>query len=341
MPKRDIDIYHFDQERPEWTERKHALVDRYFLPGAMKLQVIRREVALVDGYAGRNSYGGKIKGSTVIMVEAARKVIQQGSRATVYACEPNLGRFTALEDNLSKAIEEGILVTFNSTHAQKVEEIIRRIGPTPALVFLDPQSASELTIEGDIKSWANRAYTDVLGVFMGGDACRVCASAVKQGLGSDLMAASLGPNWEVAITEDGAFRVFFNAIANMKKFSGFYALRKQEPKKNAYGIFGLSDSAHGISLLSDAVAKDWGLLKDFDGHNQTPDMFAEDDLAEAFDKLVGMCLPIVRSNPGITSEILSIKIFETDRGSTMFGEYKTSDFTKALRKIRAESERKP
>lgn len=110
MPKKNLEE-HFAAGRREWTERKHALLARYVVPGAMKIKETSpsKRVALIDGYAGPNEYAGDVAGSTVTMVEAARKVIAAGGQAQVYAFEPDGSRYDRLCRNLESAIRDGIL----------------------------------------------------------------------------------------------------------------------------------------------------------------------------------------------------------------------------------------
>ncbi|MGV3617850.1 MAG: three-Cys-motif partner protein TcmP [Fimbriimonas sp.] len=339
MPKSDIND-HFSGPRPEWTARKHALAGRYFVPAAMKMKTINGSVALIDGFAGPNCYSGEITGSTVIMVEAARKVVAQGARAKVYACEPNEERFQALTRNLKEPIDSGLLDAFNTTHAQAVPQIKREIGDAAALVFLDPQTAAEMTLAGDIGPWASRRSTDILGVFMGGDACRVCASLLATNPDSTTMQESLGDAWTSAVTEDAAYQVFMQVLRGRKRFGGLYRLRKQEPKKCAYGIFGLSDSAHGMWLLSEAIAKDWGVLKGYDASRRTPSLFddveAEQESEEALSALVSVCKPFIERDASLRGDDLGIEVFKSGFVDT-FGKYVAADYTRAAKLIIAQA----
>ncbi len=152
MPRRDLD-QHFEDDRPEWTSRKHAVLSRYIVPGAMKISALDRErrVHLVDGYAGPNEYGGQVMGSTAIMINAAQTAAAQGRRVTVHACEVDTSRFASLQRNLASHLESGLLRVYNKTHAEAVPEIKHAAGNAPAIIFLDPQTAAQMTLEGDLR----------------------------------------------------------------------------------------------------------------------------------------------------------------------------------------------
>lgn len=339
MPRRNLDR-HFDEERPEWTARKHALLGRYVVPACMKISLADgfRRVHLVDGYAGPNEYAGEVKGSTVIMIEAALKAKASGRKVMVHACEVDAGRFKALSRNLAEHIESGMLRVYNTTHAEAVTEIQRAVGNAPAIVFLDPQTAAQMTLRGDLKPWTKRSRTDILGVFMASQACRISASAMSSQAESAATQAVLGPRWREATTESKAVEIFSEQIHPLKKFAGQYLLRKVDPERYAYGIFGLSDSAHGYWLLSDAVAKDAANLRIADEAKRGENLFSEserEDSAEALlQRLAELARPVVEAEPNLSGEDLAVKMLE--RGiavQELFGRYQGKDFTAAKKRI--------
>lgn len=349
MPRRNLDP-HFGAERPEWTARKHALLERYMVPAAMKISSADRfnRVHLVDGYAGPNEYGGKITGSTVIMISAALKAIGAGRRVVVHACEhdpehPN--RFISLERNLREHIESGLLRVYNKTHSEAVPEISAAIGNAPAIVFLDPQTAAQMTLDGDIKPWTDRSRTDILGVFMASQACRISTSAQSSNLESAAASAALGPKWREATSESKAVEVFTDQIRSLKKYAGLYLLRKVEPERYAYGVFGLSDSPHGYWLLSNAVAKDAANLKIADEAKKVRDLFTEVELEESgeilLQRLTDLAGPVVEEDPSLSGEELAIKLLENGIAvQELFGRYQGKDFTAAKNRIIGETNRR-
>ena len=167
MPRRSLDP-HFENERPEWTERKHELLERTVIPSVEKMKLLG-QLALVDGYAGPNEYGGAVQGSTVIMVNATKRLRLKGHQATVFACEPNQKRYQQLVRNLSNAVDSEILVVYNECHTDARPRILQLIGGSPAFVFLDPHGPKDLRLQEDLLPWLRRPKTDVLGIFMGGD----------------------------------------------------------------------------------------------------------------------------------------------------------------------------
>lgn len=347
MPRRNLDR-HFEEERPEWTRRKHALLERYVVPAAMKISLadgFHHRVHLIDGYAGPNEYGGEVRGSTVIMIKAALRAMASRRKVMVHACEVDTGRFDALNKNLAEHIDGGLLRTYHKTHAEAISEIQAVITNVPAVVFPDPQTAAQMTLEGDIRPWTKRARTDILGVFMASQACRISASTMKLQADSEAAEAALGPRWREAKTESKAVEIFSEQIRPLKKFAGLYLLRKVEPERYAYGIFGLSDSAHGYWLLSDAVAKDAANLKIADEAKQIPNLFTEvehEESAEAsLQRLAELVRPIVEAEPNVSGENLAIKMLDDGIAvQELFGRYQGKDFTAAKNRIIGRSARR-
>lgn len=346
MPRSNLDR-HFENERPEWTERKHRLLKRIAIPSAEKMKQIRGCLALVDGYAGPNTYGGRVYGSTTILAAAAARVAAKGYSVRVFACEPVRGRFEQMVGNLAEHVESGLLTAQNLTHAEALPEIFRLIEGWPALVFLDPHGPKDLQLRTDLLPWLRRPLTDVLGIFMGAAAARACAeasSATSSPTSSQTAEAFLGPHWREATSEADACRLFLDAIRGCKRYTGLYLLRKKETQRRAYAVFGASDSEHGFHPLSDAVARDWGALQDFDFSRKEHHLFSElEKEAEQqadFERLVGWVRPIVQQTPGLTGQKLALAVYRSlpDLGA-VFGRYKESDYTKAAQACRRDASR--
>jgi three-Cys-motif partner protein len=312
MPRRNLDK-HFEDERPEWTQRKHKLLERIIVPSAEKMKQIRGCLALVDGYAGPNTYGGEIQGSTSILTAVAARLAAKGFPARVFACEPISHRFQQLLANLEPEIGSGLLTAYNRPHAEALPIILREIGDWPAIVFLDPQAPRDLQLQTDLFPWLHRPQTDVLGVLMGNAAARACAEAASP-TGSqasrETAAAIIGPQWRQAATETAAYSLFLNEISRCKRFVGMYPLRKQATQHRAYAVFGASDSEHGFHLLSDAIARDWGALKDFDFSRQARTLFSdiekEDEQQVAFERLIELVQPLIARGPTLTGQKLAL-----------------------------------
>jgi three-Cys-motif partner protein len=341
MPRRDLND-HFGEERPEWTERKHLLLERIVIPSAEKMKRIRRCLALVDGYAGPNTYGGTVQGSTAILTAAASRLLEKDYPVRVFACEPVPERFDQLVRNLEPYVKSRLLTPYPCSHADALPLILEEIDDWPAFVFLDPHGPKDLQLQGDLLPWLNRKYTDVLGVFMGNAAARACAEACSPTASETsrrTAEAILGPRWRGGTTEMDAYRVFLDEIGRCKRYLGLYPLRKKETRHRAYAVFGASDSEHGFHLLSDAVARDWGALKDFDFSRKERNLFSdikkEDEQRADFERLIELVQPIVQRDWTLTGQKLALAVYRSAaKLDDLFGRYIESDYTKAARECR-------
>ncbi|MFN3653016.1 MAG: three-Cys-motif partner protein TcmP [Armatimonadota bacterium] len=341
MPRRSLDP-HFQDEPPEWTKRKHQLLERIVVPSAEKMKGIRNCLALVDGYAGPNSYGDAIQGSTVILCRAAQRLAGKGVPVRVFACEPEPDRFQQLVSNLAPQIESGLLTACQMSHSEAVPEILRTIEGWPAFVFLDPHGPKDLRLKDDLVPWLRRPMTDVLGIFMALAAARACAEAAspKGSPASQATArAILGDRWREVDSEIDAHRLFIQELSGLKRFTGLYPLRKKQTLHRAYAIFGASDSVHGFHLLSDAVARDWGALKDFDFARKPATLFSEldpeDEQQEEFDRLVQLVRPILLHQPELSGQKLALALYRSLQSpGSIFGQFVERDFTRAAQSVR-------
>ena len=124
-----------------------------------------------------------------------------------------------------------------------------------------------------------------------------------------------------------------------KPYVGLYPLRKRETQHRAYAVFGASGSLHGFHLLSDAVARDWGALKDFDLSRGERDLFSEverhDEQLDEFEQLYELVLPVLRRHPRLTGQKLAIYVYRSLKAlDAIFGRYKERDYSQAARVYR-------
>lgn len=337
MPKVPTELL-FTEER-EWTNRKHEILRRIAVPTAEKMKLLGPRMVFVDGYAGANRYQGEIRGSTVIFVEAARRVQRQGKTAVVHACEPSSTFAQSTRSALHDAVHDQTLIIHESTHERSLPEIIADAGKDPALVFLNPQAASELSFKEDIAPWIGRDKTDLLGVFHSTQCARICAAALEPNspkATKERAERIAGENWREADSEDRACELFLALLSSTGKLVGLYKLRKRDSNQLAYAFFGVSGSKHGLKLLSDAIARDFGLLHKHDAESGTPSLFSESDEEQHLAALEAAIERLVFSHPTANGQT----IMEEAHGDpevipAVFGAYKEKEYTLATKRIRA------
>ncbi len=329
----------FERRRKEWTARKHRVLGQYVKVAIAKLSRLKQPIALVDGYAGANKYGDEEIGSTRIMLEQARNAIDKyGWDVRVYACEPDPETFLQLEENLRDHIQSGLLRTFNKKHSDCVSQIQQEIQGFSTVVFLDPNAPSQMTVLDDILPWAQRPVTDILGLYFGGPAARIARGALKTEGARETAKKIFDDEWQNISSQDEAFDHFFKAIERLKKYAGLYKVREIRSTRIVYGIFGLSDNHHGYWLLSDAVARDFAIIRQHDQKDTTLNMFAHDadysDDAREFAEIKELIRQIVEKNPTLTGEDIALEVLKQKIGvEKIFGKYLGRDFTRMRNEI--------
>jgi hypothetical protein len=100
----------------------------------------------------------------------------------------------------------------------------------------------------------------------------------------------------------------------------------------------LADACNVIDR-SDAVARDWGALEDFDFSRRVRNLFSEvdreDEQQADFDHLVELVRPVLLQHPTLTGQKLALALYrQYQELEAVFGRYKESDYTKAAQVCR-------
>lgn len=325
---------HFADSRQEWTKRKHDLLRRYVWPAVNKLKLFQRPVVLVDGFAGANEYGGEHAGSTVIMCEEGSKLRDKGIPALVFACEPNPSRYSQLVKTCEQWITDGTLTAYQCPHSEVAPEIIKSIGTSPAVVFLDPFRNTDLSLELDLRPWAGRERTDVLGLFFPNQACRTVPGYAHN---NDSVHPSeyLGHDWAKATTAECSLQVFMDAIRPFKQYAVPYRVRKKDIGIDAYVIYALSDSEHGMWLFSNAIARDLVLTERLGAKKIEMTLFAEEEEEGRFRSLVDFVRPYVKAHPRENEKKLGPLMMKDAEGlQFLFGAYSEKDVRRAIKEVK-------
>lgn len=126
----------------------------------------------------------------------------------------------------------------------------------------------------------------------------------------------------------------------MKRYAAIYQLRKRHRFQHAYSLFALTDSEHGMWLLSNAIAKDLGLIYSHDSKNETSSLFGELEDEKEWQLLVDFMKPHVLSNPEWNAKKLGPYLMRQPGGlDILFGSYRETDISRARREIMEMSSR--
>jgi len=119
----------------EWTARKHRILEKY----AAACSRIVGKLYCVDAFAGRGEHRDGNRGSPVVTAEVAMRYFEQGKDYWLRCInvEANHEHFEHLR-HVTAHYPPGLVTNLEGPFAGHVGAVLRRIGETPALFFLDP-----------------------------------------------------------------------------------------------------------------------------------------------------------------------------------------------------------
>jgi len=140
----------FDYLRP-WSKRKHRLLRKYLPPFIAKVAKATsdREIYCVDGFAGAASYDDGSEGSPLLIARFSDECAQWQNPVflrliNVEADSRKEGIFSSLEGATAEWKEKGVVTNIHSDFRSALPEILRTIGRSPALFFIDPFGPTHL-----------------------------------------------------------------------------------------------------------------------------------------------------------------------------------------------------
>lgn len=141
--------YSFFNERKEWSEIKHRLLEKYLQPYCYKLGSWNKEIIYVDGFAGPGIYRDGSRGSPLIAADWARR-FQRENRRFILRCisvEQNKAYFEELCRHTSELEEKRLVFNFQGKFEDLIEPILGVIEGFPAFFFIDPFGLSPIKFD--------------------------------------------------------------------------------------------------------------------------------------------------------------------------------------------------
>lgn len=125
-----------------WSRRKHRLLEKYLPPFSAKVAstTTDRKVFCVDGFAGAAKYDDGSKGSPLLMAEFSDVCSNWSKpvRLSIINVEPDKAIFQSLETATGEWKEKKIVENINSRFEDSILVVLRKIGNSPTLFFIDP-----------------------------------------------------------------------------------------------------------------------------------------------------------------------------------------------------------
>jgi three-Cys-motif partner protein len=165
-------------KRPSWDERffvesrptsklKHLILEGYINEFARHLGSKRKTIYYVDGFAGPGIYrrkeGEPEQGSPVRIAEFARRLRATNAQFFLKCLnvEEDPGRYRQLEEATAVFSDQLVERNYPTSFTEALDDILRRIGNSPAFFFLDPFGTKGLPFKELLPLFRRTARTEV------------------------------------------------------------------------------------------------------------------------------------------------------------------------------------
>lgn len=331
---------------------KLDLFGKYLKPLTWKLGSGWRNVWIVDGFAGSGAYRSGQSGSPrVAAVWAREEEVRRGHplvRCINVERDPEC--FDQLEHNL--APWKHLVSNLPGAFADRLDGILDRLGRDPAFFFLDPFGVNgiEMEVIEKILSRPSRK-TELLLHFSDksfkrmaghsdddeGDRSSLAIKLAKSKLArlDAVIGTPLWRRWwegEVADT-DAAMEATVQLYLSQLRERGFrYAqqvrMRDALDARPPYRLIFCTESPHGVELMSDMACVYERSLWDRANEGTFDMMLAEETRTRGDGRLRDLIHEI-----GLAKGVLTRQQIVHTLAPRLFGEYRTSDYAKAIREL--------
>lgn len=144
----------FFENVKRWSQRKHRLLGKYLPPYSAKVArtTPRREIYVVDGFAGAAVYDDGSKGSPVLIAEFGDKCQDWRNPVTLQLINVERdARSEGIFESLQRETEKWVLTNrvrnIKKDFGEAVPEILSLIGGAPGLFFIDPIGPTSMRFE--------------------------------------------------------------------------------------------------------------------------------------------------------------------------------------------------
>jgi spore photoproduct lyase len=152
----------FEQKEPQ-TVTKHNIFENYLEPWAkiISTQPWIKDAYYVDAFAGAGRYKTGEIGSPVIATNILIKYQKPTCRLHCVCIERDAKRYAVLESALRQFERKLDLEKYNKEFLTCIDEVLKKIGKSPAFFFIDPEGFSGLDFD-KIQAILNLPHKEVL-----------------------------------------------------------------------------------------------------------------------------------------------------------------------------------
>jgi three-Cys-motif partner protein len=266
----------FHQAAKQWAQIKHVLLAKYLSLFVGKTGKGRGRVFYVDAFAGPGVLDDGSKGSAMYAAEVAGSPVQH-SRRNVLKCinvEENAETFAKLEESTAEYVTRGYVLNLLGRFEDRRQEILQKIGSSPALFFIDPfgTEGAELTNLKALKT--SNAIREVLVRYDDTRVKRLASWAQRQSSSLDTAARKTADAYKRRIkdlTSLSALRDWLNGLPEAReslingyigearrqqifRFGIAYPIRNPDTRGHRYFLVHLCDFEDGYTWMANFMA---------------------------------------------------------------------------------------
>lgn len=267
-----------------WSKRKHRLLEKYLPPFSAKVAstTINREVYCVDGFAGAAKYDDGSEGSPVLMAKFSDVCANWKGNSSVNLkiinVEPDLETFNSLEIATQVWKSKGVVENIHNRFDDSVQTILRKIGNSPTLFFIDPFGPTGVHFSQLIPILQRKSsITELIINFDTDGLYRIACAAISQNINpktaqtnAKIVTSVIGSdNWlnqffvSKPTTEEGEEILLREYVSNLGKYRfnvADYAIKEALNTKPKYHFIHCTRHNDGSYLMNDFIREEEDLL---------------------------------------------------------------------------------
>jgi three-Cys-motif partner protein len=346
----------FDELKP-WSKRKHRLLGKYLPPFIAKVASVTqdREIFCIDCFAGAAKYDDGNEGSPLLMARVADegRNWQNPVNLRLVNIEPNKDNYISLKQHTKPWEEAGVVRNINGEFGESLEEIIYRMGDTPALFFIDPFGPKTIPFSVIRNILTRRqSITELIINFDADGLRRIADSAVTFSLNQKVMKSNETKNQLVTeiLGSDRWLSIFKNPALStadrekaildeyVTKLTQYnykvvaYPIREEIDKKPQYYFIYCTRHFDGVALMNDFVRQEEDLIYGEYVESSLSLFAAQNPLAKAESERRGDLKQLLFDYLATTSSITR-KELKKDLIPKYFGQFGNKDYTSVVQEL--------
>lgn len=274
----------FENLKP-WSQRKHRLLGKYLPPFSAKVATTthKREIFVVDGFAGAALYQDDSEGSPVLIAKFSDICLNWKNPVLLRLIniEPDMkdvGIFASLENATTEWVRKGSVINIRKDFRSAVPDILKLVGDAPTLFFIDPfgptyvhfddlgpilsrpQRITELIVNFD-QDGLRRIVNAALSENTNPKAAQTNSDNITKVIGSEYWKNEIvGASLSSAQAETVLVTQYMNNLAKFGYDVVAYPIREVLDAKPKYYFVYCTRHQDGIALMNDFIREEEDML---------------------------------------------------------------------------------